>query len=886
MPPPSNTPVGIYPLFLRGATCEKYGFKIGEGVMDLVDYKLIPKDELIKEIQGLGVMSDFEPAKKQIESYPGTEILIIVDKEQKYGEIFVLCYTEATKEQFMSEVRERLEAIEAQRKAEEEIEAAKKAAEWARLNVVYEDKPLSPREWSSSTSHETDNEVRGLSNKPTRERIVLEITRPKNSLMQKCKFLDRDADVGGVLEFRSHKDPHFITIRQSDLGIQAAPSHQNHAAQTTWYRPINKAIQTSATTSLPIPTSGEELEEMCLSLERSTIKIEKALQQNETLDIFHEIFSFIGDEEILDGSTQTENELRELKNFADPTYSKNKILSAIDWMPRIQGMVAVSAIKNVSFDQRVLIAGQTNVSYLLLWDFRQLVRPQVLLQSPHDILSFRFNLSNSNLIAGGTISGQVVLWDISESLQSNGTKNKKGNDINNQSNIPPVGLGLETDDDINSSDDPICLPKYVSNVDHSHKRAVSDIFWLPSHVQINYRGQLVSNEYLDGNCYQFITVAGDGQILVWDIRYEQIGNDELRHIGRAKHVPFEKTSTKDGGAYKLLWTPIFRAHLKRMEGVGELSICRAAYCTNPSQPTQLKSQVLLSTEEGDILSADLSGKKLDNSNKEDEDEDGNDSNDFVRWMALDHSRPAVSLQISPFFSNIILSVGDWKFHIWKIGEDQPLFTSPMSSSHMTAGAWSPTRPAVLIVACADGSLMAWDFTDSSYRPSVEMKATHTKITSMEFLSSNINSRQQLLAVGDESGTLHIFEIPRNITRSVHREEAIMSKFLDRELKRLNYLKETSMHGTESKDAGNTSYSRIGGGTGSNDIKQDGQDTSDDTMKKISAEALQKEEDDFTKLEELFITELGLTSHDLPTYAKNKGVDVAQPEPEKNVMGKR
>jgi hypothetical protein len=53
---------------------------------------------------------------------------------------------------------------------------------------------------------------------------------------------------------------------------------------------------------------------------------------------------------------------------------------------------------------------------------------------------------------------------------------------------------------------------------------------------------------------------------------------------------------------------------------------------------------------------------------------------------------------------------------------------------------------------------------------------------MEFLaSSNINSRQQLLAVGDESGTLHIFEIPRNITRTVHREEAIMSKFLDREL---------------------------------------------------------------------------------------------------------
>lgn len=107
---------------------------------------------------------------------------------------------------------------------------------------------------------------------------------------------------------------------------------------------------------------------------------------------------------------------------------------------------------------------------------------------------------------------------------------------------------------------------------------------------------------------------------------------------------------------------------------------------------------------------------------------------------------------------------------------------------MTAGAWSPTRPSVLVVACADGSLMAWDFTDSSYRPSIELKATHTRITSMEFLNSNTGataamfSRQQLLAVGDEGGTLHIFEMPRNITRPVHNEEDIMKKFLDRELK--------------------------------------------------------------------------------------------------------
>lgn len=99
----------------------------------------------------------------------------------------------------------------------------------------------------------------------------------------------------------------------------------------------------------------------------------------------------------------------------------------------------------------------------------------------------------------------------------------------------------------------------------------------------------------------------------------------------------------------------------------------------------------------------------------------------------------------------------------------------------------------------------WDFTDSSYRPSLELSVTHTKITSMEFLTAasaaglaaggsaaSANTtlsntaggalKQQLLAIGDDSGTLHIFELSRNLTRPVHKEESVMATFLDRELK--------------------------------------------------------------------------------------------------------
>ena len=58
---------------------------------------------------------------------------------------------------------------------------------------------------------------------------------------------------------------------------------------------------------------------------------------------------------------------------------------------------------------------------------------------------------------------------------------------------------------------------------------------------------------------------------------------------------------------------------------------------------------------------------------------------------------------------------------------------------------------------------------------------------MELLSSSASSRQQLLAVGDEVGTLHIFEVPRNLSKPVHKEESLMLKFLERELQVNLYL---------------------------------------------------------------------------------------------------
>lgn len=100
------------------------------------------------------------------------------------------------------------------------------------------------------------------------------------------------------------------------------------------------------------------------------------------------------------------------------------------------------------------------------------------------------------------------------------------------------------------------------------------------------------------------------------------------------------------------------------------------------------------------------------------------------------------------------------------------------------------------------------------------------------------------------------------------------------LQRLNYLKETSPQG-ESKEGDNDdmAFARMGGPGEAKPADGDTQDNS----KTMSAEALQKEEDEFAKLEAQFIAELELRSEDLPEYAKLMGTDINPPEESNSKM---
>lgn len=86
------------------------------------------------------------------------------------------------------------------------------------------------------------------------------------------------------------------------------------------------------------------------------------------------------------------------------------------------------------------------------------------------------------------------------------------------------------------------------------------------------------------------------------------------------------------------------------------------------------------------------------------------------WGNFRNVRPPVGLDVSPFYDDIILTLHDFNFSVWKHNVPLPLFESMIvKNAHITCGGFSPFRAAVIIVGKTDGNLDVWDLLDQSHK---------------------------------------------------------------------------------------------------------------------------------------------------------------------------
>ncbi|XP_034874036.1 WD repeat-containing protein 63 [Mirounga leonina] len=735
----------IYPLVLTTQTQEIFNCRIDEDITDEQPYKLIKKEDIFADFQNRAAVSDFHPVKKVIQEYPGDELLVVYDKDFKYGLNFYLIGTEEGKENY--------------------------------LNITYM------------------------------------ISRKRSEFGAPIKFSDQNASSvkDAYIECTAYPDGHFALKQlEKDVGMQVVPKVKDTSTQTRWTYPKNAITQ-----YYPRELSEEEKETFGQSkplsdfLNNTCISVEIALQQNEIMNTFIDDWKCLAEEESSFGD-KTDTHLKEYQSFTDLHNLTEKMITSVSWHPTIYGLIAVSVAVRLSLEERVQFSGKLLLqpSLILFWSFSDPIHPQLMLESPDDIFCFKFCPSDPNIIAGGCINGQIVMWDITahadriENIKTGGSRSKKVT-------LKPMFL-LEPDSNKEATYIRHCA---VSSIENGHKKVITDIHWLSDTFEINRLGAVFENR--NGICCQLVTCSADCTICFWDIRPQKALTPQLIEKKKEEHIEIPLDVPSTFLHLDLSWKPLTKIRLSKGEtsldhcptkiSLSEDNLLYKAQDKILAQSKAVKAgemnpyhnleaglanhlkpledfctKFFVGTEEGGVIYTDWKMER--------DAETGRLMTKKPVSLYTIHDGSVHTVQRSPFYKDIILTIGGWNVAIWKEGVmTGPLLQSSCAPKRYTAGHWSLTRPGVFYIGREDGYIDIWDLLEKTHEPALSQNICITMITYIK--PWTFSAKQQFIAIADYYGTLHILEIPWTLSHPSTNEVSSMNHYFEREVKHLEYIEE-------------------------------------------------------------------------------------------------
>ncbi|KFO83694.1 WD repeat-containing protein 63, partial [Buceros rhinoceros silvestris] len=784
----------IFPLVFTTKTQEIFNCRVDEDVTEENCFKLIKKEDIIQDLKTRAAISDFHPVKKVVLEYPGEELLIVFDAKFQYGQNFYLVASEEAKERL-------LKPPESTEEKEEEKEEENREG----TLEVHPYKPPVHKPWVSLGS---EKEVEEESVKEMVPKIKYLISRVHSKFGAPITFTDRNASCveDSYVECTSYQDKSFsIKMFKKDVGLQMVPKVREDSAQTKWTYPKNAATQ-----YVPRQLSNEEKEESLSSKKLSEfltsvhLRMEIALQQNEIMNPFFDDWKALAEDESCSGG-KPDVFLKAYQSFTDLCYLKNRTISCVCWHPTIYGIIAVSAGEGLSYEEHVNLPDKLLLqqSVIVFWSVCDPIHPQLILECPEDIYCFQFSPRDSSIIAGGCINGQIVLWDISqheEKLQSAKT-------VADGTEITAVNtLSLMH---VQQSNTELHLVRCcaVSSIQYSHKKPVTDIHWVPDYFEDNQTGTTIENR--DEICVQLVTCSPDCSILFWDIPVTKLPQQSSSETIEEEETFYTLPDAPHTSKHQdLCWKPLIKINLCEGDIITyspiRISLRELHYHYRTSEKVQPLHTLELLTKDRRYTDMSTSSKNLKALESISTDffvgtEDGEIIySDWKVEFDSDSSTPVSqkhtqkytiltetinTLQRSPFFKDIILSIGGRNFAIWKEGvTNGPILQSSCSAGRYTAGHWSLTRPGVFFIGRDDGNIDIWDLLKKTYEASHLRNISESTIT---FISPWIASpKQHFLAVSDDLGVLHVLEICQALSYPLRNEHANVLDYFEREVKYL------------------------------------------------------------------------------------------------------
>ena len=545
-------------------------------------------------------------------------------------------------------------------------------------------------------------------------------------------------------------------------------------------------------TKHPLPAVVNELDDQKMS--KQVEELLETLEFNQ-VDMYRNDYPFIAKKEIQKYQTPYLEEVCCLVNISK---CKGRFVTSLDWHPEYSGVCVVAygfhlKSKIIKDDDEQDDVNRTIIESnpVLVWSFDDSLYPKLELEAIREISCISFCPYDGNIIIGGTVNGQIIIWDISDRISKvEAEELLTPAQTKNRSEIRTY-LNWSIIDESNK----IVLPTAISSIEQSHEDAITSIKWLARNNFCTPKGYI--KEDREKNHFRhFVTSSMDGTVMFWNLDWSP-ADDHVKGPKITHKVNLPDELREETSQFKKI-DQIFHSHfiLKLSRPVTSFTFDEGIFSYDPvirqqfysnditkrihhKSMSELKQsfnpKMVVGTSIGELClyfweGTDFSqGVMLNEQQMQHE------------LYASIHDGPITHVHRNPFLSQVFISLGGFVFGLWHDEfKEFPIFWR-RRKSRLTAFRWSLDRPSVFFLTCEDGSLEIWDLNSRIDIPSMVESLGGNILT--ELLQHKLSLCKSILAVADFNTNLRMFTIPIAFVQQLPNEIETFRTFVDEEVQR-------------------------------------------------------------------------------------------------------
>ncbi|KOB68983.1 WD repeat-containing protein [Operophtera brumata] len=797
---------GVFKVTLGEETQIQIEMVIGTHVNAQFPWKSIPKAKIMETIDIGNELSEFFPFKAEINAYDDEEILLgyLVDESKDIDEFYVCCTKEARdhcKQQSDRFIRRQEEKLEKS--------VQKKARPWKSLGSekeLIEQKPINAR--------------------PLME-MEIQATFPTVYQPKMFKVRDTNCSRDGYIELTPYRQKYNLTFRRKvDTACQAAPAKADGVAQTELRYPQNKWTQSMSDAMGQNDEEGggdtgkiaaeegkeggrssdeeedyafkEPPDEVALIAYRAAQKrmrrasyiklmnnfmttkrneMDSIIELNTVMDMYCNDYLNLAAEktvDIFDSMT-----FDEYVFFTD-VRSKDKYISSAVFHPMWTGIVAISyadsspaVMKFLSSRPDPIQRAVYGMNPVMIWSHIDSLIPKLYLESPREVKMLSFCPFDENILVGGCINGQLVVWDITNKLE----------------NVEKIEVLSETREKYHIAmnahmgwmktvqDNAVVQSTVLSNLLTSHYGAVTAIKWLSPNFIVTPTGKVTVMKHKKKSL-MFLTGSEDGSILIWNLSVENVTMFEGKKVKRSKRVlkrpsgllvdvsplkvldrnlqPCYKVNLGEAGHPQILSLQSFGINKPKLNYIytPKNSGSGRKYFTCeiiPENESEINTILYCGSQHGEMRRITWEGHEFNTG------EVVNSEFCKISFSSCIHDGIITCTQKNPFIDQMTVTVGGKIFAIWS----DKLLNRPLiwkkRPYQLTDAKWSLYKPSMLFIATSEGDLETWDLLLRSDQPISIQTLSGSMLTGVNL--HTLPLAKNIIGVSDVNGSFRMFLVP-------------------------------------------------------------------------------------------------------------------------------